>query len=117
MQVFEVSGLEFEMTRHAIERALDMDVDGALIRTALEKPANVGYSRCFGTYLYDYKDITVVVAKGVTRFLGGAERPINRITTILWRNDKKWRKDLRRGDYGGRTLAKSLQAPRGGAVL
>jgi hypothetical protein len=116
MQVLEIDGLgEVEMSRHAIERALDMGLDGATIRAALEKPANVGYSTCFSTHLYDYKDITVVVAKGVA---GGAGRTFNRITTILWRNDKKWRKDLRRGDYGGRTLAKAKaqRASRGGAV-
>lgn len=107
MSVFEVDGKQYELTRHAIERALDMDIDGCLIRAALERPANVGYSRTFGTFLYDYKDITVAVARYPT---------VNQVTTILWRNDKKWRKDLRRGDYGGRTLEKSLRSPRGGAV-
>jgi len=107
VSVFTVGDRAYEMTRHAIDRVLDMGIDGCLIRKALESPANVGYSKRFGTFLYDYKDITVAVARYPT---------VSQITTVLWRNDKKWRKDLRRGDYGGRTLARSLQSPRGGAV-
>lgn len=97
MPVFEVDGQAFALARHAIQRALDMGIDGGLIRRALESPAKIAYSKRFGTYLYDYKDITVAVARTPT---------VNHITTILWRNDKKWRKDLSRGSYGGRTLRK-----------
>jgi hypothetical protein len=103
VQQFQIGDRTFRITSHALGRALDMGIDGALIRAAIEKPKSVGFSHRYGTTLYDRKDITVAVAEG----------PVNHIITILWRNDKKWRKDLSRGEYAGRTL----RAPRGGAVV
>lgn len=95
-QVMEIGGKAYKFSRHAIERALDMDIDPAQIRQALEHPENVGHSPTYGTTNYHFGDITLAVVEGAVCL----------IQTILWRTDELWRRDLSRGGYGGRTLRK-----------
>ena len=74
----------FTFSKHAIERALDMAVDPAVIRECLLRPEvikkSTRYPQCD---LYMLRDITCSVA-----------RDCNLVATIMWRTDEAWRKDL-----------------------
>lgn len=88
-----VDGLPFHMSRHALQRALDMQLEPDTIRKCLEQPQYVYQCRQRPEYdLYYRGDICCSVA-----------RDSGVVATILWRDEKHWAKDLKdRPGYEGR---------------
>lgn len=85
---------DFVITKHVLERALDMGVTGDEIRKCLENPKTVVPSAAYpGRFNFDRGRITCVV-----------NREDMAVLTVLWANDRLWKKDLRAGTYGGREL-------------
>lgn len=82
----------FRMSRHALERALEMQLDGEKIRLCLTQPHCTEPDRREpGTTFYYRGDITCVVVDET-----------NTVKTVLWRTDKAWRKDLKNRPCEGR---------------
>lgn len=78
------------MSKHAIERALDMGVTGEEIRQCLEYPETNYKSKKY---------------ENTTNFMAGrlivAVRD-NTVVTVGWATLDLWKEDLERGEYGGR---------------
>ena len=90
--MFEIDGFRF--SHHALQRALDMQLDPNKIRNCLERPELIKQCRKRPEFdLYYRDDITCSVARGT-----------GVVATILWRSERLWAKDLKyRRGYGGRT--------------
>lgn len=85
---------EFTFSKHALERILDMDVPPSEVRRCLENPVEVGMShRGDGRLLYFGDRITCIVNEDTLL-----------VVTVVWRTLDYWKKDLRRGEYGGRSV-------------
>lgn len=84
----------FTMSKHALARALDMNVGGDQIRRCLTRPERVQQCRTRPEFdLYYFGDICCSVA-----------RESGVVATVLWATERGWRKDLKgRPGYGGRT--------------
>lgn len=81
----------FRFSRHALERALDMDVPGSELRSCLEKPWMVRDSkRGDGRTLYFGERITCVVSDN------------GQVVTVVWRTADGWEADITAGQYEGR---------------
>lgn len=81
---------DFTLTRHAIDRALDMGVDGAEIRRCLENPDKIRDSFHHEGQNYSAGRITCGV-KG------------DHVITIVWSTNRGWAKDcLKLPAYAGR---------------
>lgn len=82
---------DFSFSRHALERALDMDVPGSELRACLEKPWMVRSSgRDDGRNLYFGDRITCVVSE------------TGEVVTVVWRTADGWAADITAGSYEGR---------------
>lgn len=82
---------DFRFSRHALERALDMDVSGSELRTCLEKPWMVRPSTQIpGRDLYFGDRITCVVSA------------TGEVVTVVWRTADGWEADIAAGSYEGR---------------
>jgi hypothetical protein len=83
---------DFTLSKHAIERILDMGIDPSMIRECLTNPTTVQPSRLNpGHQNLRRGQITCGVA------------PDNTVVTVVWSKQSGWRKDLLdRGSYGGR---------------
>lgn len=83
MTSLEISGFSF--SRHALGRALDMLLDPNEIRKCLTRPEHVAPCHAYTEMDLYYRDrLTISVA-----------RETGVVTTILWRTDSHWRRDLR----------------------
>jgi hypothetical protein len=84
----------FTFSHHALQRALDMQVDGDTLRKVLTRPHYI--IKCRDNARYDYfsrGDVTCMVDS-----LSGL------VITVLWRTEKAWRKDLKnKPAYAGRS--------------
>lgn len=84
--------LPFTMSKHALERALEMNVDGAEIRTCYDRPTDVIWSRKYSCWWYIRGRITLSISE---------DRAC--VITVLWSNEHDWRADYARGgDLTGR---------------
>lgn len=84
--------LPFTMSAHAIDRALEMGVDGVEIRAAYDHPTDITWSVKYGAYCYIRGRITLAVTEDRTR-----------VMTVLWSSEHGWRADYARGgDLAGR---------------
>lgn len=82
---------DFRFSRHALERALDMDVPGSELRACLENPWMVRPStRGDGRTSYFGKRITCVVSD------------TKKVVTVVWRTADGWETDITAGEYAGR---------------
>lgn len=72
------------MTKHAVDRALEMAVGGEEIRECLERPRRAFYDSAHGVWVYSRGRISLPVAFE-------AQGP--RVTTVLWSSDGGWRTD------------------------
>lgn len=79
------------MTRHATERALDMQVTGEQIRACLTAPMQTFYN-ALGLTLQRGR-----IALGCTQ-----DGDVIVVKTVLWVHASRWRDDLARGAYNGR---------------
>ncbi|SKT46678.1 DUF4258 domain-containing protein [Mycobacteroides abscessus] len=83
----------FTFSRHALARALDMQVDPRQLRLTLTSPELVEQASDHPGRRYFKRDkLSLLVAADGT------------VVTVMWRDDKGWKKDFRRGSYGGREL-------------
>lgn len=90
---------DFKLSRHAIDRALDMGIDAAMIRECLTNPTATQPSRKYpGTTNYRRGQITCGVSEE------------NRVVTIVWSRQRGWRKDLSIGAYDGREYRGAVSA-------
>jgi hypothetical protein len=75
----------FRFSRHALGRALDMLLDPNEIRKCLTRPERVAPCHSYPDMDLYYRDrLTISVA-----------RDSGVVTTILWRTDSHWRRDMR----------------------
>jgi len=82
----------FTMSRHALDRALEMDVAGDEIRECYERPIQIIWSRKYSAFWYVRGRITLSVTE---------DRAC--VITVLWSNERDWRADYARGgDLTGR---------------
>lgn len=77
---------QFTLSKHAIERALEMGVDGDEIRDAYDNPDEIFWSNKYQMYGYTRGRITLSISE---------ERSC--IVTILWASEHAWRADYARG--------------------
>lgn len=81
---------DFKLTKHAVERALDMGIDPEEIRQCLLHPETVTPSRRHHGDNYRRGRITCAVRD-------------NHVITIVWSSQEQWRRDIESaGEYGGR---------------
>jgi len=76
----------FRMTRHAIERALDMSVEGDEIRDAFDKPRRTYYSHETNSHWNTRGRVTVCWRQLDTD-------PLPVITTVVWATANAWTND------------------------
>jgi hypothetical protein len=82
----------FHMSKHALERALEMGAEGDEIRAAFEYPEDVIWSRKYSSWWLIRGRITLSVTE---------DRSC--VITVLWSNEHNWRLDYARGgDLTGR---------------
>lgn len=82
--------IPFTLTRHAIDRALDMAVTGEEIRNCILHPETVYRSRKYeNTTNYRCGRIILAVRDSA-------------VVTVGWSTKELWCEDLDRGEYGGR---------------
>ena len=86
---------KYQLSQHAIQRALDMGVDGYMIRQSLLHPENVRPQYNYqGRDCFDWGVISCVV-----------DRASNVVVTVLWRTAELWEQDISNaGEYAGRKL-------------
>lgn len=98
----------FVMTKHAIERALDMNVEGDEIREAFENPERIYWSPRHDSWNYQRGRVCLGVKEAEGQHL---------ILTVLWATDEAWVEDADLAPIApGRELrgvAKVLAAQRG----
>jgi len=89
----EICGQVWEITRHAVDRALEMGIAGEDIRACLESPDEVVASVKYpGTWHYKRDDFTLCVA---------FDRDIPTVVTCVWGSNEAWRRDLLERPYNG----------------
>lgn len=82
----------FRMSKHALERALEMSVDGDEIRRAYETPECIYWSTGKNAWAYTRGRITLGVCE---------DRSV--VTTVIWSSVEDWEADCARGgDLTGR---------------
>ena len=82
----------FDLSKHAIDRALDMGVSGEEIRQCLMHPEIVQTSQKYENTL-NYQAGRIVCAVRD-----------NTVVTVGWSTRELWCEDMARGEYGGRAL-------------
>lgn len=92
-RIFESDQVDF--SNHAMKRVLDMALEGESVQRALFDPDRVSWSAKHENYRFYAGDFCLVAARH------GARQWI--VVTALWANDKAWKRDLERGEYGGRS--------------
>lgn len=76
--------MQFEMSPHAVERALDMGLEGHEIREAMESADQIYWSQKYEAWTYQKGRVALgVVEKGLTYV----------VTTVLWARDSDWAAD------------------------
>lgn len=81
---------EFKLTKHAVERALDMGVDPEEIRQCLLNPETVASSHHHRGENYRRGRIACAVRN-------------NHVITIVWSSPEQWQRDIESaGEYDGR---------------
>lgn len=85
---------DFNFSRHALERLLDMDVRPDEVRECLESPTDIIESnRGDNRSMYYGRRITCIV-----------NNESNDVVTVVWRTKEFWAEDiLVNGEYDGRT--------------
>ncbi len=81
----------FAMSKHALDRAVDMAVEGHEIRAAMLRPRHVHQLPGYTAY-YTHGRITLVVA---------TDNWV--VKTILWATANAWIEDRQYGEYDGRS--------------
>lgn len=91
----------FKLSRHAIDRALDMGIDAGMIRECLTNPTVVVQSTAHpGFTNYRRGKITCGVANDDMT-----------VCTVLWTHPSDWKRDLKKGAYAdGRECRRNLKA-------
>lgn len=80
------------ISKHALDRALDMGVSGEEIRQCLFHPERVISSHKYpGTENYQAGRIVLAVRDDT-------------VVTVSWSSHDLWREDMARGEYAGRTF-------------
>lgn len=96
MNTRRINGVD--MTRHAIDRALDMGIEGQEIRHCILHPERVYASK-------RYPDTTNYLAGRVVVAIRD-----QCAVTVGWSSNVLWDEDLSKGEYAGRTYqARSIQ--------
>lgn len=80
------SHLPFTMSKHAIDRALEMGVTGEEIRAAYDRPAEIIWSSRYKAFCYVRGRVTLAVTEDRTC-----------VMTVLWASEHGWRGDYARG--------------------
>lgn len=80
------------MSRHAIDRALDMNIDGAEIREAYERPDHIYWSAPYGAWNYQRGRICLCLKETPDGLL---------VTTVLWSTAEAWAADAVVAPLGG----------------
>lgn len=84
--------LPFTMSKHALDRALEMNVTGVEIRTCFEHPTDMYWSTKHEKWRYTRGRISLGVSSDHTT-----------VITVLWSSQHDWRADYARGgDLAGR---------------
>jgi hypothetical protein len=84
--------LPFRMSKHALERALEMNVAGEEIRACYERPVEMMWSQKYACWWFIRGRVTLSVTEDRTC-----------VITVLWSNEHDWRADYARGgDLTGR---------------
>ena len=98
-RIYHLDGKAYRVSRHALDRMLDMQVKPDSVRAALTDPSQVlDHASASGTRTaYCHGRIVLILDKDKTT--GGTV-----IVTCLWRDSKRWIKDLDRGEYEGRKM-------------
>lgn len=85
---------DFVISRHAVERILDMRIEPQDVRECLMRPIRVRGQRSYPEHdLYEYGDFACVV-----------HRETKTVVTVVWRTHEAWKADLSAGQYGGRSV-------------
>lgn len=93
-----------ELSRHAIDRALDMNVTGEEIRAAIETPSSAYISRKHDAWLFENGRIGV----GLRRHWDDYRRWA--VVTVIWATAEGWIADaMVAGMPEGRGLGKTLE--------
>ncbi|PZF11743.1 hypothetical protein [Curtobacterium sp. MCLR17_034] len=84
--------LPFTMSKHAIDRALEMGVTGEEIRACFDHPADITWSTKYRAWCYIRDRITLSITEDGTT-----------VMTVLWSTEHAWHIDYARGgDMNGR---------------
>lgn len=83
------------LTKHAIERALDMAVPGSEIRDCYQQPTEKKWNPKYGCSTYSRGRLALSV-----RFDEDTQEDV--IVTILWANQEAWEADYKYGSVEGR---------------
>lgn len=84
--------LPFTMSKHAIDRALEMGVTGEEIRATYDRPADIIWSIRYRAYCYTRGRVTLAITEDRST-----------VVTVLWSSEHGWRADYARGgDLAGR---------------
>lgn len=92
----DIDGTRWRLTAHAVDRLLEMDIDGALVRECLARPEETYPSvKHPGTTYYRHGDITLACA---------FDRECPAVLTALWSTNALWEADLKDRPCGDRQL-------------
>ena len=95
-RIIEAGGRQWQISKHALERALDMQLDGRDIFAALDHPDQITDSIKYpNSKHYRHGDFALSISFDY-------EIPV--ICTIVWATQQAWRDDLSHHTYGGRTI-------------
>lgn len=95
-QIIEVGGRLWRITKHALERALDMQIEGHEICAALDHPDEIAESIKYpGSKHYKLGNIALSIS---------FDKDIPTICTIVWANREAWQADLLRAPCEGRYI-------------
>lgn len=84
---------DIHITKHALQRALDMLITPKQIQAALESPT-ISYSKTERTKQYWRKGRIVLVVQTGT---------IPSVITVLWATERAFRRDMKRAPYSDRS--------------
>jgi hypothetical protein len=87
--------MSLQFTKHAIERALDMDVPGDEIRACYERPTNTYLSRKHDSYTFQRGRLALAIRRD-------QETGDDVVLTVLWATAEAWEHDYQQGAVADR---------------
>lgn len=87
--------MTLQFTKHAIERALDMNVPGEEIRACYEQPTNTYFSQKHGSWTYQRGRLALALKRD-------EETGDDAIVTVLWATAEAWENDYQQGAVSDR---------------